>query len=445
VNSHFSISIPFCVADLNVLNDESKDFSIGWALPVFDNSSASNPFKYTKALNISSFPLTGVYNTYLGGGYVYQLSTNQTQLVLDLAFLQANNWMDRQTRAVFVEFSLFNPNINMFAYCYMLFEILPTGSMVKSFNFYPMTLFDGRNSWFSFSTVCALIFLVMIFILTLKQIYNIKIHKLKYFKRVWTYLDFSLIAFSFTSFAIWLYRLWEAQSIMSILASHLNSTLTSSSKIVNLQMLAYWDDTLACMLSLCAALGTLKFINLLEFVPSIKKLIRAFEIGFSFTVSYTVVFSLVVFAWVQLGYIVFGNRVRDFSTFIKTLETGFLLILGKFQLNEMIEANAVWAIVFHFTFNFVAVFIFFSLFITILCEALDAANKDEKLAEKLEVGRFIWNCILSFFETFMRKKTDHLECKDPEKINSFIKMHQLVHQLEKMCTDASKDDELKIQ
>jgi hypothetical protein len=176
-------------------------------------------------------------------------------------------------------------------------------------------------------------------------------------------------------------------------------------------MLAYWDDTLACMLSFCAALGTLKFIRLLEFNRSILTLINAFRIGFASTAAFLAVFALATFAWLQFAYVIFGQRVHDFSTFIKTLETGFLLVLGKFQLTEMMEANVFYAIGFHITFNFFVVFIMFNLFITTLCDALDSAKEEEQLSEYMNMEAFIMKRVKSIYYSIFRKSkykmTDH--------------------------------------
>jgi hypothetical protein len=63
--------------------------------------------------------------------YVYKMSGNALELASNFTFLDQQNWIDRQTRAVFVEFNTYNPNIKMFSYNYLLFEFLPTGSILK--------------------------------------------------------------------------------------------------------------------------------------------------------------------------------------------------------------------------------------------------------------------------------------------------------------------------
>lgn len=48
--------------------------------------------------------------------------------------LQQQNWIDVRTRAVFIEFSLYNANVNLFASVTLLVEYLSTGGAVPSFN-----------------------------------------------------------------------------------------------------------------------------------------------------------------------------------------------------------------------------------------------------------------------------------------------------------------------
>ncbi len=407
MSNHFTNSITNCYADLNLINTEKNDYGFGWSpfssvfspQPYF--SDAYRAFQYTKALKISSFPQVGTYTTYLGGGYVYKMNGNKSELLSNLTLLEQNNWIDAQTRALLIELNLFNPNINMFAYGYMLFEFLPVGSIVKSSRFYPMTLFDSRNSLYSFGTVCALIYLVIIFLITMKQIYLIKIHKMKYFKRFWTYLDLSIIAFSFTAFAIWLYRIWEAQNIMGILASKYSSN--SSSKFINLQMLAYWDDVLASMLAFCACLGSFKFFKILQINRSIQTLSRTLKIGFVGFLGFGFIFALMVFAWLQVGFVIFNDRIQGFSTFVKTVETGFLLILGKMQLKDMMDVNPLFAALFHLSFNFFMVMIMLHMFISLITDAFALAKLDEKNGEKLHMEKFIYHKIESVFMHFKKK------------------------------------------
>jgi hypothetical protein len=79
-------------------------------------------------------------------------------------------------------------------------------------------------------------------------------------------------------------------------------------------------------------------------------------------------------------FVIFNDRVQGFSTFVKTVETGYLLTLGKFQLTLMMQANQYWTIVFHTTFNICMVFIMLQVFMTLIyILALAKAKKEKEL------------------------------------------------------------------
>jgi len=44
-----------------------------------------------------------------------------------VTYLKEIEWLDPQTRGVFVEFNLYNSAVNLFAVSYILFEFLGTG------------------------------------------------------------------------------------------------------------------------------------------------------------------------------------------------------------------------------------------------------------------------------------------------------------------------------
>ncbi|CAF3966068.1 unnamed protein product, partial [Rotaria sp. Silwood1] len=66
------------------------------------------------------------YNTYFGGGYNYQLRGSLLEIIGDLSELENTSWFDRNTRAIFLTFNLYNPNVNLFIYCSLLMEYLPS-------------------------------------------------------------------------------------------------------------------------------------------------------------------------------------------------------------------------------------------------------------------------------------------------------------------------------
>ncbi len=152
-------------------------YDLGW------QSLSSTPltnltcFNYTKSSVYSSYPYSGVYSSYVGGGYTYELTGDANQTQSDFQVMQQNNWIDRQTRAVFLEYAIFNPNINLFSYCLVLFELLPTGTVVSSFRFDPINLLSLQQGAYSFSIMISIVYMIIVFVMSLNEIR--KIIKLK--------------------------------------------------------------------------------------------------------------------------------------------------------------------------------------------------------------------------------------------------------------------------
>ncbi|XP_064818757.1 polycystin-1-like, partial [Oncorhynchus masou masou] len=64
----------------------------------------------------------GQVMVYGSGGFVQQLNRNIEETRTSLQYLQQLHWMDHMTRAVFVEFSLYNTNTDLLAFFSFLFE-----------------------------------------------------------------------------------------------------------------------------------------------------------------------------------------------------------------------------------------------------------------------------------------------------------------------------------
>lgn len=128
-------------------------------------------FKYRSAFDLNGFLYSGKYASYMGGGYVYEMRGTYNEIVGNISLLQELGWIDRQTRAIFVEFTSYNPNIDLFSYCTILFELLPTGNIVKSYEFLPMNLFaDVRQGVVVFKFIFFAIYLAFIVFFMVREI-----------------------------------------------------------------------------------------------------------------------------------------------------------------------------------------------------------------------------------------------------------------------------------
>jgi polycystin 1L2 len=215
-------------------------------------------------------------------------------------------------------------------------------------------------------------------------------------------VDLSLIGFSFTAFAIWLYRLWEAQRVMNQTSVY---STGHSGNYINLQMLAYWDDVLSSMLAICAFLGTIKFLHILQFNSTIRTLFRTLGICVNELVSFGIIFLVTVFAFIQAAFVKFNDNILGLSTFFKSVETGFLLMLGKFQLSDMLAANPVCSVIFYMTFNVFVIMVLLNMFVSMISDAFEQAKEEEKNGDPLGLENYLYEKIAKFFGSVREKSS----------------------------------------
>ena len=85
----------------------------------------------------------GQVSLYGGGGFVQDLAPSMEESLAQLKPLFDNLWLDRATRAVFVDFTVYNANINLFCVIkyvtYSLVNRRPVGR-IKDLNFFDKVL-----------------------------------------------------------------------------------------------------------------------------------------------------------------------------------------------------------------------------------------------------------------------------------------------------------------
>lgn len=71
-------------------------------------------------------------NTYRGGGYVAELGITAYRARKRIQALKKYGWIDSHTKAVFLEMTVYNANINLFSYAITIIEFPQMGSVIKS-------------------------------------------------------------------------------------------------------------------------------------------------------------------------------------------------------------------------------------------------------------------------------------------------------------------------
>ena len=80
-------------------------------------------------MSTSYFTCCGQVTTYSGAGYVQNLHFQKNVTEAMLAELKSNLWLDRGTRFLTLDFTVYNGNVNLFAVVKLYFEFPATGGI----------------------------------------------------------------------------------------------------------------------------------------------------------------------------------------------------------------------------------------------------------------------------------------------------------------------------
>ena len=367
--------IEICVEDYSMLREDQNNYTYGWRAfnssykPTYSWERVYRAFQYRTVSDLNGYPVIGSYNSYWGGGYVYEMRGQKSYLQGNVTLLQLNNWIDRQTRAVIVEFSIFNPNINLVGVAEIIVEFLPTGSILTSSRFDPINLFTNLSL---FQIICHITYMFFIIYFSIQEIRQFLNQGKTYLFKFWTLVEWSIIGFSWSAFALFFYRINASYEVGKFFNQ------TSGFGYFKLQEIAFWNLALNYSLSFCMALGTLIFLKIFSFNKEISYLASTLSHCLRELISFGFMFLLVWIAFVQLFYLFFQHIIFGFSTIMRAMTTCFQIMLGKFQVQMLLEANPVFGPIFYFFYNSFTIFILLTVFISIINDSFKMVREKSR-------------------------------------------------------------------
>jgi hypothetical protein len=352
-NERLNKLVHFSLCDFHLNLEEKSDFNENWS-KLESNTSNSSAFRYLKEQNLESLSYISSYSTYPGRGYVYKMQGKLKYLQGNLTQLQAFNWIDRQTRAVFVEFSLYNPNINLISICTILVEFLPTGNLLKSYRFDQIDLLNFDVN----TTNIIKVFLIFIYLLLnmhkiyveLKLVYLLKF---KYFKRFISWVNLTCIGFSIASIFLFIFRMQYGYELMCFFRK------TEGYSYKNFQHINQINQFFTLTLSLNCFISTVMILKVLRINKRVYLLIQVMSNCIKPLLLCFAFFLIAFFAFVQMNYIILNDKHYNFSNMFKSVEQSVKMLFGYLNTQNDQEAYP-----FYILFKF---FIFKFGFFTLVC------------------------------------------------------------------------------
>ncbi|XP_074400996.1 polycystin-2-like protein 1 [Zonotrichia albicollis] len=319
----------------------------------------------------------GRLTSYSGGGYYIDLKMTREESAEALQVLKEKLWLDRGTRVVFIDFSVYNANINLFCVLRLVVEFPATGGAIPSWQIRTVKLIRYVSTWDFFIVACETVFCVFIFYYVVEEALELRIHKFKYFTSIWNILDVVVILLSIVAIGFHIFRTTEVNRLLGELLEHPNT-------YADFEFLAFWQTQYNNMNAVNLFFAWIKIFKYISFNKTMTQLSSTLARCAKDILGFAIMFFIVFFAYAQLGYLLFGTQVENFSTFVKCIFTQFRIILGDFDYNSIDNANRVLGPLYFVTYVFFVFFVLLNMFLAIINDTYSEV-KEELSSQKDEL------------------------------------------------------------
>uniref|UniRef100_A0A2K5SCQ3 Polycystin-2-like protein 2 n=1 Tax=Cebus imitator TaxID=2715852 RepID=A0A2K5SCQ3_CEBIM len=399
VYSSFQSLISECYSKYTSANEDLSNFGL----------TSNSEWRYSTS-NTNSPWHWGFLGVYRNGGYIFTLSKSKSETKNKFIDLRLNNWITRGTRVIFIDFSLYNANVNLFCIIRLVAEFPATGGIVTSWQFYSVKLLRYVSYYDYFIASCEIIFCIFLFVFTTQEVKKIKEFKSDYFKSIWNWLELLLLLLCFVAVSFNIYC-----NIQIFLL--LGQLLKSTEKYPDFYFLAYWHIYYNNIIAITIFFAWIKIFKFISFNKTMSQLSSTLSRCIKDIVGFAIMFFIIFFAYAQLGFLVFGSQVDDFSTFQNSIFAQFRIVLGDFNFAGIQQANHILGPIYFITFIFFVFFVLLNMFLAIINDTYSEVKADYSIGRRpdFELGKMIKQSYKNILEKFRLKKAQKDEDKKTTK------------------------------
>lgn len=172
----------------------------------------------------------------------------------------------------------------------------------------PVKLIRYVTTFDYFILVCEIILCVFVFYYLIEEAIEIQKHRLSYFKTFWNILDVVILGIAIVCIVFNIYRQVKV-------ANMLEKLLENDNQFVDFDLLAYWQELFNIAVGFMSFLAWIKVFKYVSFNKTMTQLSLTLSRCAKDVVGFAIMFFIVFLAYAQLGYLIFGTQVEDFSSF----------------------------------------------------------------------------------------------------------------------------------
>uniref|UniRef100_A0A665VIF9 Polycystic kidney disease 1 like 2a n=1 Tax=Echeneis naucrates TaxID=173247 RepID=A0A665VIF9_ECHNA len=326
--------VPDCHALYSREAEDTGSYGNAWNLSVMGNISTgtSSPWRYQTQAQLRAPPVWGKIMLYRGGGFVTELGPDMQNASSTLGYLYRSKWLDVYTQAFFVEFTVYNANVNLFCIVTLMFETSAVGAFQFRSELQSIRLYQSTGGFHIFVMAAEIIYMLFILYYMFLQGKLLKQQRWAYFRNKWNLLELAIILLSWSAMAIFIRRTLLGDRDMAYYQNH-------KDQFASFYESAMADLILQRLIAFLTLLATVKLWRLLRLNPNMNMITATLQRAWGDISGFLVIIVIAFLAYSIVCNMIYGWRISSYHTLADALLTIICLQIGIFNYDEVLDHN----------------------------------------------------------------------------------------------------------
>ncbi|XP_078114747.1 polycystin-1-like protein 2 [Sander vitreus] len=360
--------------------EDMGSYSPGWSHSVGDNASLNlhSPWMYQSQGKLRAFPIWGSVMLYRGGGFAVDLGPDLQNSRRSLRYLYDNTWFDVYTQAVFVEFTVYNANVNLFCIVTLMLETTAIGAFQFRSELQGVRLYQSTGGLHIFVMASEAIYFLFIIYYMFVQGKLIKQQRWAYFKSKWNLLEMAIIILSWSALSVFIKRTLLGKRDIEYYQNN-------KDQYASFHETAKADAVLGYLIAFLVLLATVKLWHLLRLNPKLHMITATLQRAWTDISGFLVVMTIMFLAYSIASNLMYGWKLYSYRTLLDAAQTMVSLQLGIFNYEEVLNYNPVLGAFLIGSCIVFMTFVVLNLFISVILVAFSQEQIHHKPSEEDEI------------------------------------------------------------
>ncbi|XP_075851694.1 polycystin-1-like protein 3 [Microcebus murinus] len=351
--------------------EDTGNYGVNWGPPDTSITESDSIWHYQKQETLGGYPVQGEFATYSGGGYVVKLGRNSSTATRVLQHLEQSHWLDQCTKCLFVEFVVFNANVNLFCVVTLILESSDVGAFFTSVRLDSLPSLQTSKKGFAWSVIAQVVYYLLVCYYAFVQGRRLKRQRWKFFSRKRNILVTGIILISFTILGL------DVKSI-SLHKKYMAQYHRDRDRFVSFYEAVKVNSAAIHLAGFLVLLATVQLWNLLHRNARLQVIGRTLSKAWGEVVGFLLIILILLTSYAIAFNLLFGWSISDYQTFVSSAMTVVGLLMGISHHKEVIALDPVLGSFLILTSVILIVLVIINLFVSAILMAFRKERKSPK-------------------------------------------------------------------